>query len=112
MTSRRSFLAAVAAGLPAAAAQKLPWPPGLQLYSFRRQVAKDLPGTLALVRKLGFRELELSGFYGRTGQEFRRLLDENGLKTVCYGAEWDRLTASTSQPADEARLLGAQYIGC
>ena len=31
---------------------------GLDLYSLRSEIAEDLPGTLALVRKMGFEETE------------------------------------------------------
>ena len=112
ITSRRAFLALAGAGLPLAGEQKFPGPPGLQIYSLRRQAAKDLPGTLALIRELGFRELEVGGFYGRSAAEFQRMLAANGLKATTVGAEWDRLTKSTGEAAEEARTLGARYVTC
>ena len=53
---------------------------GLQLYSVRDDCAKDLPGTLKAVAKMGYSGVEFAGYYGRTAQELRRMLDENGLK--------------------------------
>ncbi len=41
---------------------------------------KDLPATLALIRKFGIVDVELGDFYGRTAKEVRRLLDNAGLK--------------------------------
>ncbi len=35
---------------------------GLELYTFRREFAKDLEGTLKIVKDFGFREIEFGGF--------------------------------------------------
>ncbi len=106
--SRREFLAA--AGL--AATRGVPQPPGLQLYSLRREAEKDLSGTLALIRTLGFQELEAGDFYGRIAADFQRLLTANGLTVTSFGAEWAQLSSSTSRVADNARALGAGYVMC
>jgi hypothetical protein len=47
-------------------------PLGVQLYSFREAFKTDVRGTLARVRALGFREVELAGTYGMSAQQFRR----------------------------------------
>ena len=36
---------------------------GLQLYSFRNQIPKNVPGMLAKISKMGFRYLEGGGTY-------------------------------------------------
>ena len=92
MISRRTFLAS-AAVLPAAARQRLNV--GLEIYSLRRDAEKDLPATLAMIRKFGFTEVEVSALYGRNAAEFRRLLDNNGLKATSMMAEYVT-TPSTS----------------
>ncbi len=56
---------------------------GLQLYTVRDDCAKDFPGTIKKVAQLGFTGVEFAGYYGRTAQEVRQMLDENKLK--CYG---------------------------
>lgn len=56
---------------------------GLQLYSVREDCAKDLPGVLKAVAKMGYTGVEFAGYYGHTAQELRKMMDENGLK--CYG---------------------------
>jgi sugar phosphate isomerase/epimerase len=112
MTSRRAFLATAGAGVCNGAAQLTSKQLGLQLYSLRREAAKDLPQTLALVRKLGFKEVEVAGSYGRSVAEFHRLLSDSGLKAVAMGAGWDQLSKSTDQVAESARTLGAEYVTC
>lgn len=81
MLTRRELLAAAAAAPLAGARKKLPI--GVQLYSVRTLCQKDLPGTLAGVKKAGYDGVEFAGYYGRTAKELRKLLDDNGLK--CCG---------------------------
>ncbi|MBP6820499.1 MAG: hypothetical protein KA368_03095, partial [Acidobacteria bacterium] len=40
----------------------------VQLWSFRNDFKKDVPGTLKRVRKLGFTNVELAGYYGMTAK--------------------------------------------
>jgi sugar phosphate isomerase/epimerase len=58
-------------------------PIALQLYSVREDCARDLPGTIAAVAKMGYVGVEFAGYYDRSAAELRRLLDENGLR--CAG---------------------------
>jgi sugar phosphate isomerase/epimerase len=109
MISRRTFLASAAA-LPAAARQRLNI--GLEIYSLRRDAEKDLPATLAMIRKFGFTEVEVSALYGRTAADFRRLLDNNGLKATSMMSEYDRLAKAVTSVADDAHTLGAEYVVC
>jgi sugar phosphate isomerase/epimerase len=112
MSSRRKFLALAAGSLVSAAEQKFSRPLGLQLYSLRREAAKDLPGTFALIRELGFTRLEVGDFFNRTASEFQRLLSGNGLKATSMGAGWGQLAKSVNQAADDARTLGVEYVTC
>jgi sugar phosphate isomerase/epimerase len=112
MTTRRAFLSLAAGGLSTAAGQRFSKTLGLQIYSLRREAAKDLPRTLALIRELGFTELEVGGFYGRTPSEFQRMLAANGLKATAMGAGWDQLSKSANQAADNAGTLGVAYVTC
>ncbi len=58
-------------------------PIGLQLYSVRGDAARDLPGVLKAVAEMGYEGVEFAGYYGRSAQDIRKLLDDNGLK--CCG---------------------------
>lgn len=60
-------------------------PIALQLYSLRQGCETDLPGTLSAVGKMGFEGVEWfgwGGYFDRTPQELRKMLDDNNLKTV------------------------------
>ena len=54
-------------------------PIGLQLYSVRDDCARDLPGVLKAVGGMGYAGVEFAGYYGRTAEELRLMLDDNGL---------------------------------
>lgn len=110
MTSRRIFLAAACGGAAFGATQKFSRPLGLQFYSLRREASKDLPGTLKLVRELGFRELEVGSLHGRTASEFRKLLSDHGLKATATGSNWKQLGQSLDPVVENARTLGVEYV--
>ncbi len=112
MITRRTLLASSFAALPAVGKQKGPGPFGLQIYSLRGEAAKDLPATLALIRKLGFNEVEVPELYGRTAAEFRRLLDSAGLRATSMMVEYERLGKDADSVAAEAHALGAGYVVC
>jgi sugar phosphate isomerase/epimerase len=86
-------------------------PLGVQLYSVRNPIATDVPGTLARVRALGFREVELAGTYGLSAPQFRAELDRAGLRATSMHVGYESLRDSLPAVLDEARTLGVQYVG-
>jgi sugar phosphate isomerase/epimerase len=103
----------MAGALASAIAKPTPSVPiGLEIYSLRGDAEKDLPGTLALIRKLGFSEVEGGDFFGRSAAEFRKLLDGHGLKLTSMMADYERLCADVHSVADDAHTLGARYVVC
>src|SRR5262245_43125663 len=94
MPSRREFLATAAAGVGVSAlAARGAWaagapaiksplngPIGLQLWSLREYLPKDLAGTLGKVRAMGFEVVEAAGLWGHTLPELRAALDAAGLR--------------------------------
>ncbi len=57
-------------------------PIALQLYSVREDCAADLPGTLEAVAEMGYDGVEFAGYYGRSAEELRPMLDDLGLKVA------------------------------
>ena len=78
---QRSLAAAAAAALPhrASAQQRKIDRIGLQLYSVRDLMKADVPGTLAKVAAIGFKEVEFAGLFGRDAKDVRAMLEKNGL---------------------------------
>ena len=91
---RRDFLknSALAAGVAAAPfahrllgqEQPVRKPIGVILYTLRDQMKEDFEGTLRKVAEMGYPAVEFAGYFGRSAQDIRRLLDDVGL--ACCGA--------------------------
>jgi sugar phosphate isomerase/epimerase len=126
MSSRRTFLTTVAAGLGASALRTswavaadrpeiktaLGGPVGLQLWSLREALPKDLPGTLAKVHAMGFREVEAAGLWGKTVPELRAALDKAGLRCTSAHMDMGRLGGDLAGALAEAKALGALRVVC
>jgi sugar phosphate isomerase/epimerase len=112
MIPRRLFLATAAAALPSAAKPAFSAQVGINIYSLRYQADKDLPATLALIRELGFREVEAGDLYGRRPAGFLGLLKAAGLHATAIGAAYEALRKDLDTVAAQARTLGAEYIVC
>lgn len=83
----------------------------VQLWSFRNDFKKDLPGTLKRVRELGFTNVELAGTYGMTAQKFRAELDKAGLKAVSMHIELKIARDKVDEVIRDAKVLGVQEVG-
>jgi hypothetical protein len=66
--TRGSVLLGLGASMLSPANEEVPGPLGLELYSLRRDMQKDLPKTLAFTRKLGFTEVEVPELYSSRPQ--------------------------------------------
>ena len=98
--------------MPTAARGALRAPIGINIYSLRYLAEKDLPATLALIGKLGFREVEAGDLYGRTPAEFRRLLDTAAIKATAFTASYNALGKDLDGVAAAAKILGVSYVVC
>ena len=47
---------------------------GVQLYTFRNQLSKDVPGTLAKIKEMGIKEIEGGGTNGLSVEEYKKLV--------------------------------------
>jgi sugar phosphate isomerase/epimerase len=118
MTTRRSFLGTVAGGLGVAVAGRglgfagegKKAPLGLQLYSLREALAKDLRGTLQQISGWGIVEVESAGFYGRTAAEFRAELKRAGLRCHAMHIGWDAFEGNIEGVIKDAETLGASTV--
>ena len=86
-------------------------PIGLQLYSVRADCQRDLPGTIAAVAKMGYMGVEFAGYYDRSAEQLRKMLDENGL--VCCGTHTSLdtlLGENLARTIQFNRTLGNKYL--
>ena len=115
MTTRRSFLGAVAGGATAAtafrglahAAGDAKPPLGLQLYSVRKLLAKDVPGTLKQVKAWGFDEVET---FEPFGAKVAPQLKAAGLKVRSMHIGFDRFQKDMPGVLRDADTVGASTV--
>lgn len=114
--TRRSFLSFFAAApLLGALAGKRHIPIGLELYSVRGELKKDLLGTVRGVAKLGYECVEFyAPYYDWTLQQAREVRKElDGLGVRCYSTH-NELPAFTADGVGKAielnQALGARYV--
>lgn len=125
MPSRRKFLSTVTAALAASstASARTTWaspqvastlngPIGLQLWSLRAYLPKDVPGTLARIKAMGFTEVEGAGLWGQTAAGLRAALDTAGLSCRSAHMGYERLRDDVQGALAEARVLGATEVVC
>jgi sugar phosphate isomerase/epimerase len=129
MTTRRAFLQtlsvgmvsasgmgfAASSGTPRQAALKHPGAGtlGLQLYSLRHLFEKgDIAGTLAMVRRWGFTDVEAAGTYKLPTAEFVGMVRKAGLRIVSTGADYALLEKDVGSVIKEAKALGAEQVMC
>ncbi len=129
MTTRRTFLQTLSAGLASASSARLVASPGvprqtpfkhlasgtigLQLYSLRHLFEKgDIAGTLAMVRRWGFTDVEAAGTYKLSAAEFVTLVKKAGLRIVSTGADFATLEKDPGRAVKDAQALGAVQVMC
>jgi len=94
---------------------------GIQLFTLREDLPKDVQGVIEHIAKAGYTEVETygfsakNGFYGKTAKEFKNLLSKNGLKAT--SGHYDLGTFLKDGNADAlkssieaAKTLGSEYV--
>jgi sugar phosphate isomerase/epimerase len=113
--TRRSFLATATAVIASASAKGKRVPVGLELYSVRDEMKKDLLGTVRRVGKMGYEGVEFySPYFEWTpeyAKEVRKVLDEVKLKCWSTHNGANSFNADNIQKAiDLNGILGSKYI--
>jgi sugar phosphate isomerase/epimerase len=83
-------------------------PISLQLYTLREMAKADWIGMLKTVADIGYLGVETAGLYGQKPADFKKVVDDLGLKVVaCHGAfpDPDRV----KEFAETTLALGAKY---
>lgn len=83
---------------------------GIQLYTVRRDMQRDLPGTIARLAQIGYGEVEFAGYFGRSSAEIRALLDANKLTSPSTHLGFELIAKGWDQALDDAAEKGHQYV--
>jgi sugar phosphate isomerase/epimerase len=88
---------------------------GLQLYTLRQVIMKDVKGTLKAVAEMGYTEAETYGYrdgklFGMTVPEFGDYMKSIGMKTVSGHYGIDMTTGNWEKVCEDAKSLGQLYV--
>jgi sugar phosphate isomerase/epimerase len=131
MNNRRNFLKntgilaaslALSPSLVSAFDQKSQ-PIGIQLYTLRDIINKDIKGIINQVAKAGFKEVETygyskkTGFWGLSPQDFEKLLNDNGLKSPSGHFDFNEYLSTGNldvlkQYIEASEITKTKYIVC
>ena len=87
-------------------------PIGLQLYTLREMMKTDVPGTLAKVAGVGYKEVEVAGYFDHSPKEFRALLDSNGLSSPSSHIDYATVEMMLPKAIETAHIMGQSYLVC
>ena len=94
-----------------------PWLPaaqlgriGIQLYTVRRDLQRDVEGTLAKLAAIGFKEVEFAGYPEGTGLSLRAILARHGLTAPSGHVSLQSIRADWGRTLDEAAAVGQRYV--
>ena len=90
---------------------------GLQLYTIRDAMGKDVPGSLKKVSDIGYKYLELASyadgkFYGYKPVEFRKLVNDLGMEILSSHTQVEipgNPIDNAKKIADDHAILGVKY---
>jgi sugar phosphate isomerase/epimerase len=85
---------------------------GLQLYTVRSMMKTDMAGTLAKVATVGYKEVEMAGYFDHAPKEVRAMLDENGLTSPSSHIDYKVVEKSLSAAIDAAHSMGQTFLIC
>jgi sugar phosphate isomerase/epimerase len=96
---------------------------GLQLYSIRDSIMRDVPGAIAKVGKMGYTFVEPAGygngkFYGMDPAAFKTLCEENGLPVISShtgqalpdSANWDKVMTWWDEAIAAHKAAGCKFL--
>src|SRR5213594_2013529 len=85
-------------------------PIGIQLYTVRRELAKDVEGTLAKLAAIGYREVEFAGYPEGTAKSLRAILDRLHLRAPSGHVGTQALRTDWARTLEQAATVGQQYV--
>jgi sugar phosphate isomerase/epimerase len=109
---------------------------GIQLFSLPKLLEKDLTSAIKMLAQMGYKEVELygpypfsnqaaieswskvtpslgfsgSGYFGKSIQEVKTLLDDNGIKTPSAHTDLATLSDNMDKLGEAAHVLGHEYV--
>ncbi|MDR2535928.1 MAG: sugar phosphate isomerase/epimerase [Treponema sp.] len=84
----------------------------LQLYSIKEEAAERFEQALELTEKAGYQGVEFAGYFGKTSEQMKALLNQHHLKPVSTHVGLQRLQEGLDEELEYAKQLGYNLIIC
>jgi sugar phosphate isomerase/epimerase len=118
--SRRRFLGSLAVGAAVARASigrvagaqgtRQLRPLGVQLYTVRSEMARDVEGTLAKIAAAGYKEVEFAGYFDKTPQDIRAMLGRHGLSAPSTHVAYSTIGEKWARALDDSAAIGHRFL--
>lgn len=82
---------------------------GLQLYSIREDMAKDMDATLKAVKEMGYDYVEFAGFFDKSAEEVKAILDKYDLDAISVHQGMDPWLEKGQEAIDYLKTVGVRY---
>lgn len=83
---------------------------GLQLYTVRSALAKDVEGTIAAIAAAGITELEFAGYYNKPPEWWRDIMRQHGLTSPAAHTQLPRADADWAPQFATAKAMGQRWV--
>ncbi|SMC52575.1 sugar phosphate isomerase/epimerase family protein [Pedobacter africanus] len=104
------LIGALVSGQAVAQKKLFPEAPGIVSYTYRNQFAKDVPGTLDMIKNNGITDIEFSNLFKQSPEDLRKMCDARGIKCSSYGVSYEDLVNKTDEVGKTAVALGAAFV--
>ncbi|HBJ18833.1 MAG TPA: sugar phosphate isomerase/epimerase [Clostridiales bacterium] len=83
---------------------------GIQLYGVRNAMKEDFEGTLRKLAEMGYEYVEFAGYFDKTGEEIKNILDKYGLKCVSVHQRCDFFDEDPEEKIKFLKTFGVKYV--
>jgi len=85
---------------------------GVQLYTVRDAMKADVPGTLAKIAAIGYKEMEFAGYFDHSPADISALLKKNNITSPSTHVGYDIVETKLPEAIETAHTIGQTYIVC
>ena len=82
---------------------------GVQLYGVRDAMKEDMDATLKAIKEMGYDYVEFAGYFGKTAEEVKAILDKYGLECISVHQGPELFWEQGQEAIDFLKVIGAKY---
>lgn len=82
---------------------------GVQLYSVREDMKQDMDATLKAIKEMGYDYVEFAGYFGKTAEEVKAILDKYELTAISVHQIYESFLQNEKDNVEYLKKLGVKY---